>query len=114
DQTPAPGRHLRMACHIPPTMERRLIVQRPFEIITCVDEGNHRVAWANKDYPTWLMRAERWQALSSVEGKTVYETREVFSGPLAYFVKWLLGRWLRRSFEEMADSLKRVSEAATG
>ena len=52
--------------------------------------------------------------MSVVEGKTVYETREVFGGPLAFFVKWLLGRWLRRSFEEMADSLKRVSEAATG
>lgn len=103
-----------MACHIPPTMERRRIVQRPYEMITCIDEGNHRAAWANKDYPSWLFRAERWQALSDVGGKTLYETREVFAGPLAYFVKWLLGRWLRRSFEEMAESLKRVSEAATG
>ncbi len=116
DQTPAPGRHLRMACHIPPTMKEKRNVQRPFEMITCIDEGNHRAAWANKDYPSWLFRAERWQALSFVDGKTVYETREVFAGPLAYFVKWFLARSLRRSFEEMAESLKRrsESEAATG
>ena len=44
------------------------------------------------------------------EGKTVYETREVFAGIGAYFIKWFLGTNLKKSFGAMAEGLKTYSE----
>jgi len=117
DQTPAPGKYLHMRCHIPPTMDdgagaRRGRQQTPLEKITVVDDEHHRVCWVNIDYPQWLLYGERWQALSISDGKTVYETREVFSGALAYFVQWFLGASLRKSFTAMADALQARCEGA--
>lgn len=111
DQSPVVGKHLLMHCHIPPSMEEKK-KQTAFEVVTAVDTENHRVAWQNIDYPSWLMHAERWQALSTVDGKTRYETTEVFTGILAYVVKWYLRESLEKSFAAMADGLKQRSEQA--
>ena len=128
DQTAAVGKYLLMETYIPPTdldehgkpreaepassgLFQPSRKQTPFEIITAVDSEHHRVAWRNIDYPSWLLRAERWQALSQTEGGgTKYETTEVFAGVAAHVVKWLLGEKLRKAFASMADGLKRRSE----
>lgn len=100
-----------MEVHIPPTSDRsHTPTSRPLELITAVDPAAHRVAWKNL-MPSWLLRAERWQALSVVEdGKTLYETREVMAGPGAYFVRALLSSGLQQGFQAVADGLKRQAE----
>ena len=102
---------------IPPPKSTQLIPlkpsqrQTPLEIITHLDNESHRVAWRNIDFPSWLLRAERWQALSVTDsGSTRYETEEVFAGVLAYVLKATMGDALNRSFEAMADALKRRAE----
>ncbi|KAI0776749.1 hypothetical protein BD413DRAFT_228293 [Trametes elegans] len=110
DQTPAADKYLLMQVHIPPTMDDSVATTAAFEQITAVDAEHYRVAWKNL-LPPWLVRAERWQALSTNEqGKTVYETREVFAGVGAYAIKLLLGKNLNKSFEAMAEGLKAHAE----
>ncbi|KAI0659644.1 hypothetical protein C8Q70DRAFT_1154379 [Cubamyces menziesii] len=110
DQTPGAGRYLLMTVHIPPTMDDSVSSTTAFEQITHVESDKHRIAWKNL-LPQWLVKAERWQALSTnEEGKTVYETREVFAGIGAYFIKWFLGGNLKKSFDAMAEGLKTYSE----
>ncbi|EPQ55908.1 hypothetical protein GLOTRDRAFT_116062 [Gloeophyllum trabeum ATCC 11539] len=115
DQTPAAGKYLLMSTHIPPTMGPGSGMQRQsaFEIITHVDNENFRVAWRNIAAPAWILWAERWQTLTDAgEGKTRYQTTEVFGGLAAYIVKWLFGEKLKFSFEEMGRALKERSEQA--
>lgn len=106
----AVNKYLLMSCHIPPSSTSP---QRPFERITAVDHAAHRLSWVNIDYPQWALRAERWQVLSEVNGKTRYETWEAFNGVLAYFVNWFVGRKLEVSFGAFADGLKAHCEAAS-
>lgn len=110
DQTPAKGKYLLMKVHIPPTMDDSVGFQNAFELITAFDDVNHRLAWKNL-LPQWFIKAERWQALSTTEdGKTVYESREVFGGIGAYLIKWFIATNLMKSFEAMADAVKTRSE----
>ena len=108
DQAPAVGKYLLMECYIPPTSKMK---QRPHEIITAVDQAKHQISWENREYPAWIMKGVRWQALSFVDGKTRYESRETMSGSMAYVVKTVMGSSLRESFDAMADGLKRAAEA---
>ena len=127
DQTAAVGKHLLMETYIPPTSVdaqgkpqettqskgwlQPSQWQCPLEVITAVDSAQYRVSWRNIDYPSWFLRAERWQALSRIEdGGTKYETTEVFAGIAAYIVKRSLLSSLNVSFEAMATGLKRQSE----
>ena len=110
DQTLAEGKYLMMKVHMPPTMDDTVRSQVPFEVIKTVDREKHRLSWINIDYPQWALRAERWQVLSTVDGKTLYETREVFAGLLAYILKWFMAGSLRKSFDAFADGLKHRSE----
>lgn len=113
---PKVGQHLLMKVHIPPTMSDTSKYQKTEEIITHVDHEEFRVAWKYATLPKWLLGAERWQCLSSLPspdgGKemTKYETREVFSGPLAYIVKWFMRKGLEEAFAAMGDALKARSE----
>lgn len=113
---PKVGQHLLMTVHIPPTMSETSKYQKTEEIITHVDHEEFRVAWKYATLPKWLLGAERWQCLSSLPspdgGKetTKYETREVFSGPLAYIVKWFMWKGLEEAFAVMGDALKVRSE----
>ncbi|KAI5117131.1 hypothetical protein M0805_007715 [Coniferiporia weirii] len=114
DQTLKEGKHLLMKCHIPPTMDDSARKQAPLELITVVDRANYRLSWVNVDYPAWALHAQRWQTLTAVsDGKTKYETWEVFGGILAYIVKLFVGKPLQKSFDAFADSLKARSEGAT-
>lgn len=116
-QTPRAGAHLLIhPVHIPPSFDPPKIfpASAAFEIITTVDPDNYRCAWQNVDYPSWLLAAERWQALVEVvedgRKKTRYETIEVFSGPLAYAIKLFVGSGLQQGFTAMAEGLKERSE----
>ncbi|EGO02924.1 hypothetical protein SERLA73DRAFT_176393 [Serpula lacrymans var. lacrymans S7.3] len=114
DQTPSVGSYLLISpVHIPPTMSDKWLPSSAFERITALDRDNFRVAWENIEMPRWLLNAERWQALSEVEGepgKTRYETIEVFGGVVAYIVKVLFRKGLNEGFAAMAEGLKRRSE----
>ncbi|KAI0670244.1 hypothetical protein C8Q78DRAFT_974820 [Trametes maxima] len=110
DQTPTEGKYLLMTVHIPATLDDSTSPQTPFELITHIQPEVHRIAWKNL-LPPWLIRAERWQALSTTDdGKTLYETREVFAGAGAYAIKFFLGKNLVKSFEAMAEGLKKRAE----
>ena len=79
-------------------------------VVSLLDKEHHRIAWTNR-MPRWLMTTERWQWLTALEdGKTRYETIEVFNGWVAYFVKWFVAGQLRQGFQAMADGLKAKSE----
>ena len=86
-------------------------VQSAFETITTVDHENYRVAWANIALPRFLLNAERWQLLSvDGDGKTKYETTEVFGGILAYIIKFLMREKLAMGFNAQAEGLKKRAE----
>ncbi|KAA1470125.1 hypothetical protein DENSPDRAFT_835847 [Dentipellis sp. KUC8613] len=111
DQTVAEGQWLYMGTvHIPPTMDDTVSSSSTMELITHVDHDAYRVAWVYKSLPRWLLNAERWQTLSEVNGKTRYETREVFGGPVAYILKFFMQQGLRDAFRAMAEALKARAE----
>ena len=79
-------------------------------VVSYLDPENYRMGWTNR-LPKWLLAAERWHWLTVLDkGKCKYETIEVFNGPLAYLVKWFVGNDLKRSYQAMADDLKKRAE----
>ncbi|KAG5637081.1 hypothetical protein H0H81_005813 [Sphagnurus paluster] len=113
DQTPKAGQYLLIApVHLPPTMGEPGWFQKQsaFEMITTVDHENHRVAWINIALPSFLLSAHRWQALSVVDGKTKYETIEVFGGIFGYLVKFFMYDKLVLGFNAQAEGLKKQAE----
>lgn len=114
DQTPAEGQYLLIApVHLPPTMGEPGYFQKQsaFERISAVDHDNYRVAWVNIALPRFLLSAERWQAVSVTEdGKTKYETTEVFGGIVAYLVKFFMYEKLVLGFNAQAEGLKKRAE----
>lgn len=86
--------------------------QSAFEIITVLDHENYRCAWENIEMPRWIMNAERWQWLTVVNGKTRYESQEVFGGLAAYFIRFFLKGKLQEGFSAMGQALKKRAEEA--
>lgn len=121
------GTHLLMKVRIPPSNPKETTA---FEVVTHVDRDAHKVAWRNIDYPKMMLMSERWQVASEVDvevenrqsaeeegarakvlGKrTLYETRSVFYGPMAYAVKTMYGKALAESFRAQAEGLKKFCE----
>src|ERR1700761_3437614 len=100
---------------IPPSLDPKTSRSRAKCIILTMDHEHHRAEWKTIDYPSFLMSAHHTQTLKEVEQEngekvTVYETNEVFSGVLAYIVKWFLRANLQKSFVAMAEDLKRHCE----
>jgi hypothetical protein len=83
-----------------------------FELITAVDHEHHRLSWISLMTPyKFLFHADRWQWLSVTEdGKTKYETIEVFGGLLAWFIRILLREKLNLGFRAMGEGLKKRAE----
>jgi hypothetical protein len=100
--------------HIPPTMDDPGFFGKSSTqvISTTYDPENFRVAWkTNMPLPEWLFKAERWQELTEVgDGKTKYETFEVFYGPVAYLVNFFVGKGLKLGVVAMAEGLKKRAE----
>ena len=114
DQTPVEGQYLVMKVHIPPSLDDKVPTIDVFEQISHVQPDLHRVAWVST-LPSWFVKAERWQALSTTEdGKTLYESREVFAGPSAWAIRWFLSTNLMKGFEAMAEALKKRAEERAG
>ncbi|KAK7456507.1 hypothetical protein VKT23_010759 [Stygiomarasmius scandens] len=102
--------------HIPPRMNDPTL---PFQknstrvVITFLDHETRRVAWRTTGLPRFLLDAERWQTVSvDTDGKTKYESYEVFRGWLSYIVKFFLKKNLDLSAQAMADGLKARAEAS--
>ncbi|KZT36243.1 hypothetical protein SISSUDRAFT_989470 [Sistotremastrum suecicum HHB10207 ss-3] len=81
------------------------------ETIVAVDHAQHRIRWDQKTYPSLLLWTERWQALSEQkndagENIILYESRIVFGGLGAYFVKWLYASRLNAAVALTAEGLK--------
>ncbi|KAF8841865.1 hypothetical protein BDN67DRAFT_966582 [Paxillus ammoniavirescens] len=116
-QTPRAGAHLLIyPVHIPPSFDPPKIfpASSAFEVITTLDPENYRCAWKNVEWSSWILDAERWQALVEVvedgRKKTRYDTIEVFSGLLAYPIRFFVGSGLQGAFTAMAQGLKTRSE----
>ena len=115
DQTPAAGKYLLMQTHIPPTLNDNVSSTPAFEIITDFDHSTYRMAWQNIELPSALLKAERWQALSTTpDNQTYYESREVFGGAAAYLIKWFISKGLMESFDAATAALKATAEEKAG
>jgi len=114
DQTPFPGLLLHMSpIHIPARMSTAPAshTHSTDVLITAVDTVNQRLAWRLHGPPRWVLQSERWQALSLTrDGRTRYETVEVFGGIGAYAVKLWVGEGLEGAFKAMAEGLKTRAE----
>jgi hypothetical protein len=116
-QEPAAGKYIYMyPVHLPPRMDDPPL---PFQknsthvVITYIDHETRRVAWRTSNFPRFLLDAERWQTVTVEEdGKTKYETYEVFRGVLAYVVRFFMGKHLDHGARAMAEGLKARSEAS--
>lgn len=106
DQTPAKGKYVYEETHMPPTMDDSVSRGSTIEEIIHFDDLTHRLAWRGI-WPSWFLKDERWQVLSTTkDGKTLYESREVFGGIGAYLIKWFYHSSLMQCFTAMAESLR--------
>ncbi|KIM41741.1 hypothetical protein M413DRAFT_18729 [Hebeloma cylindrosporum] len=114
DQTPSVGKHISIAVNIPPKLGEPgwFGSGSAFVRIEVFDSQNFRAVWTTAGFPHWLLHSERWQTLTVDEtnGKTRYETIEVFDGVVAYAIKFFVGGMLRLGFKAAAESLKARAE----
>jgi hypothetical protein len=104
-----------------------------YDNITHIDLALNRWAWRPLGVDMGLLRmegppppgdgdrvvrsldAERWTALSVVKADrpiTLYESREVYRGPVAPLVRLMYGSALQEGFDAMAKALKQTVEDA--
>ncbi|KAJ6466375.1 hypothetical protein C8R45DRAFT_1021477 [Mycena sanguinolenta] len=111
DQTLAVGKLFDSAVNIPPEMVPPRM--NGLSRVTALDHTNFRAAWeAPAGLSTWFFFYQRWTALTVEDGKTKWETVEVYSGPMAYVVYWLMSKNMVVSLKAMAEALKSRAEAA--
>lgn len=120
-QRPIENTQLILRVQIPPlplpvdehTPENPLNTQISYENVTHVQPELRRLAWIA--WPNPLIQAERWQALTDLgRGRVVYESREVFDGPAAEYLRDTLKDALEQSFEAQAQGLKLLLERKGG
>ncbi|KAF5335380.1 hypothetical protein D9611_011768 [Ephemerocybe angulata] len=95
------------------TFEKILVVEGPSSSSNSGGGAPYRVSWELDEpiLPKWLLSAVRWQVLTGIEGgQTRYDTWEVYSGPLAYVVKWVHEDNLNEGFRAMGEALKTRTE----
>ncbi|KAJ4374219.1 hypothetical protein N0V83_002960 [Neocucurbitaria cava] len=117
EQYPVESNHLFMRTQIPPlplpvnssTPDNPLNTEFAYELITHVQPDLGRLAW--KYTPEALLQSQRWQAISDLgNGTLLYESREVFNGPLASVLKATLGESLQKGFDAQGQGLKLLLE----
>lgn len=84
--------------------------QTSHENITHIQPDLYRAAWKQNWIPELLLSSERWSALSVVDGQTLYESREVYAGPLSLGVFLLYKKGLQESFDAQGVALKALLE----
>ena len=72
------------------------------------DRKGFKVVWLGKGYPDWALRSERVHEIyeEGRGGETVYDVYETFSGPLAWAVKFFVGRTLVQRFGQWNGELR--------
>ncbi|KAH7126859.1 hypothetical protein B0J11DRAFT_412255, partial [Dendryphion nanum] len=122
DQRPVENKRLILRTQIPPlplpvnkfTPDNPLNTQFAYENVTAVQPELLRLAWGYALPTGGALEAVRWQALSDLgNGKILYESREVFHGPLAVVLKALLQASLQRAFEAQGEGLKLLLEGSS-
>lgn len=75
----------------------------------------YKAVWLGKGYPSWALRSERVHEIynGDVDGETVYDVYETFSGPLAWAVKVFVGNALVKRFGQWNRELKGFVEKAS-
>lgn len=81
------------------------------EYITGFDAAARRFSWGVNVGPGWFIKADRWQQLTSVDGRTRYETSDEFTGVGVGLMLALMERKVRRGFEGVARELKTRCES---
>ncbi|KAJ7291153.1 hypothetical protein C8J57DRAFT_1271527 [Mycena rebaudengoi] len=120
DQTPHENLRLIIDVQIPPlhgpvdasTPGNPLNAQRSLENITHLDNEHYAAAWGGIEFPDEFLKAERWSVLSTFNGKTFYESEEVYYGLGAVIVKELFEEGLNEGFQAQAEALKNRAEIA--
>lgn len=117
DQYPREGRRLFLRTQLPPLplpVNRRTPdvegnTQYSYENVTHVQPKQGRLAWEFATDPA--LQAERWSAVSDIGGgKVLYESREVFNGPLAEYLKAELAEALQEGFNAQSRAMKAFLE----
>lgn len=71
-----------------------------------------RIAWRGVSIPQWLLRSERVQEfIDDGRGGCHYRGWETFAGPIAWIVKWYVGKQLVDRFEDCCLGLKMFMES---
>ncbi|EUC48079.1 hypothetical protein COCMIDRAFT_3039 [Bipolaris oryzae ATCC 44560] len=119
EQRPAEGKNLYFRVQIPSlplpvdkdTPDNPLHTQSSQELVTAVQRDLGRLAWEFWP-PSVMLSAERWQAITDYgNGTVLYESREVFNGPLAYVIKTTMGDALQASFVGQGEGIKLYLES---
>lgn len=114
DQTPVEGKHLFFRVQIPSlplpvnkdSKEKLLNTQFSIDRITAVQYDQGRLAWEFWP-PSPMLKAERWQAITDLgNGTILYESREVFNGPMAHVIKSTMEKGLQASFKGQGEGMK--------
>ena len=117
NQYPVEGKGLFLRTQIPPlpmpvnkdTPDVAANTQYSYETVTHVQRRQGRLAWECSGCTD--IEAERWSAVSDIgRGKVLYESREVFSGPLAEYLKEQLAGALQAGFDAQGKALKVLLE----
>lgn len=117
DQYPKEGRQLFLRTQIPAlplpvnkdTPDVEANTQYSYDNVTHVQPKEGRLAWEFIADPN--LQSERWSAVSNIgRGKVLYESREVFDGPLAEHLQSLLGKTLQDCFDAQGKALKALLE----
>ncbi|KAL0570434.1 hypothetical protein V5O48_011528 [Marasmius crinis-equi] len=119
DQTAREGAYIIINSQVPPiegpvnasTTSNPLHTKIDRDMIIHVDTPEkYQAAWKFAGAPESVLSAEYWSAVSEVvsgsETLTFYESREVFNGAIAKFVKETYGSGVQKGFEAQATALK--------
>ncbi|KAI0759023.1 hypothetical protein C8Q74DRAFT_1221612 [Fomes fomentarius] len=108
DPTLRPGT-LGVAMAIPATLDPAKQPTVQYEQLTVLDGAKHQIVWGGGRIPS-LFRAETAQALSTADGKTVYELRALVGGVSGHLFKLIMSASMRSTLDDMADALKQRAE----
>ena len=100
--------HVDMAGRGRSTIVKMKLLMTTLDEVNEPDKKGFKVVWLGKGYPDWALRSERVHEIYAEEGGggTVYDVYETFSGPLAWAVKFFVGRTLVKRFGQWNGELK--------
>lgn len=111
--------HVDMAGRGRSTIVRMRLLMTTLDELDETKRRGFKVVWLGKGYPSWALRSERVHKIYQTEGneQSIYDVYETFSGPLAWAVKFFVGKSLLKRFGQWNEELKSFvegSSSATG